>query len=567
MPITDHRPLIISTKRFTDHDPAVASSIIRRGATLTGQTPQPSRLSRLGLVRLILMISIGGLLLPLRNLWMEFHDELIIANQKSDAWMYLPPPYEQVPGLIATIGNTQRDGGVVSITRQPRMVDLSELFFMEPIDISHDTKRWMNESTRQNGSNSKSIGRVVEPLMEKGCYYCDIEPDIIGNYPEECQPMASWQTTFYPTCNLLHEIDVLSALRALVTLQPYQDEEEGEEEEADDEKDQAKTFSDLLEDTLQLISTAGSWRTVWRWNRRFPPTSLQQSRGSLALPTEVLGIKLLRYTRNFTHQSFQQHQIDAMAMERLTSSPYLVHMHAFCGQSVITEWATGSARLHLKENSFGARQRLKLARDIARALAAVHSIDYPNATNVTLTHNDINIANAIEVEGRIKLNDFNIGNLLRWNVTSQRLCHTPIRFRAPFWKSPEENREQEVWAPPTDVYGLGNLLFQAMTRRQPWTHLEPNGPLNATEVARRKAGGLLPHIPPEYSQSPKIAIQALYYAILACYRWVPEERPTSHQVAIGLEQALAWARIETSVSASQIEELFAVPTYGNHSLL
>jgi serine/threonine protein kinase len=232
-------------------------------------------------------------------------------------------------------------------------------------------------------------------------------------------------------------------------------------------------------------------------------------------------------------------------MERLTHSPNIVHAFGFCGQSVITEAADDeSAREYLKNTSLTSLDRLKIARDLARAMYHVHSIDYPNATNVTFVHNDVNMANLVQVQGRIKLNDFNIGVLQRWNTTSQSsICRSPVLFAQPLWKSPEEQppppHPNTPTAPSTlqfvenaaatDVYGLGNLLFQILTTRQPWTHLEPNGPLAKDQVVQLKRDGGRPYVPPEFSNSTDGAVQILYQVTMACFATNPNQRPTSFE--------------------------------------
>lgn len=289
--------------------------------------------------------------------------------------------------------------------------------------------------------------RRVEPLGGP-CPYCQRNPfdyirDVEKPYYEECTLMADWQSAYYPTCLSLHELHIAGS-----------------------------------DDDFALVSLHGNWRSVWRY------------RNSI---NETVAVKLLQLSHEFDHESLNYHRIDAMVMERLTSSPFIVNVYQFCGESVITEWATGSAREHIKDERWRSRERLELGLNIARALLHLHSIDYPNSTNATLAHNDINMANAIEVNGQIKLNDFNIAQILRWNKTKP--CGSPVRFQAPFWKSPEENAEAHshearyVDATKTDVYGLGNLLFQVLTKRQPWSHLEPNGTLTAEEVKSRKEQG------------------------------------------------------------------------------
>jgi len=387
-----------------------------------------------------------------------------------------------------------------------------------------------------------SSNRTVE-LLGGPCPYCEREPDdfilpIERPYYEQCTPMADWQEKYYPTCNGLHEI----SLGEPATFSGWNTSRNDTSSNDDHPNNQSSAFSTT--DLVELLSLSGSWRSAWRKTNQF---------------NETVVLKLLRYhNREFDHESFRYHRIDAMAMERLTSSPYIVDIYGFCGESVLTEYATGSARLHLKNKHLGSKERLVMGRDIARALAALHSIDYPDSTNVTFTHNDINVANAVEVNGRIKLNDFNIGNLLRWNGTKP--CGSPVRFMAPFWKSPEENRarDQYVDAAKTDVYGLGNLLFQVLTTRQPWTHLEPNGTLTVQEIVERKEAGLAPTVPDKVVQSKKVAIQALYFATMACFRYRPEDRPTSHELAESLNRALKWARSGKKVTPEQVEALFAV---------
>lgn len=345
---------------------------------------------------------------------------------------------------------------------------------------------------------------------------------------DECVPMVAWQSHSFPVCNVLHEIDVAAA-----------------------------SYYDDHEDDLSLLSTQGSWRSVWK---------LQQQLGIGAAGgknNETVVLKLLKLHREFNQESYDHHRVDALAMERLTASRHIVDIFGYCGQSVVSEFATGSARAFVKNESLSSLERLEIGRDIAQAVADLHSIDYANATNVTLTHNDMNMANAVEVHGRIKLNDFNIGVPQRWNVSGNSVCLTPVRFAAPLWKSPEENignnESALVDAAATDVYGLGNLLFHVLTRRQPWTHLEPGGPLTSAEAAERKVAGGQPFVPAKYSAqtTTKVALAALHLAVMSCFRTNPADRPTSHEIAQQLDTALHWIQERGSkIRPSELQRLF-----------
>lgn len=347
---------------------------------------------------------------------------------------------------------------------------------------------------------------------------------------DECVPMVPWQSLSFPVCNMLHEIDVAHQQRGGVG------------------------GNDTTVDDVSLLSTQGSWRSVWKLHR------------SSWLTNETVVLKLLQHNhREFDQESYEHHRVDALAMERLTKSRHIVDIYGYCGQSVLTELATGSARAFVKNKSLTSLQRLETGRDMAQAVADLHSIDYADGNNVTLTHNDMNVANAVTVRGRIKLNDFNIGILQRWNATAHRVCHTPVLFAAPLWKSPEENANVSyVDAAATDVYGLGNLLFHVLTKCQPWTHLEPNGPLTKMEAAERKMAGGQPFVPAKYraeSSGPNghanstssgaapppprpLAYAALHHAVAACFRTDPRVRPTAQQLARQLDTAVQWIRAQ-----------------------
>ena len=303
-------------------------------------------------------------------------------------------------------------------------------------------------------------------------------------YYEECTPMEQWQTEFYPTCNILHEV------------RPG-----------------------------KLISTKGSWRTAW------------VVEGDPVVFKPVV-LKMLNLYRNFDPESYAYHQVDAMAMERLTKSEYSIHSHGFCGQSILVEWADGEGRSMIKNKKLSTNKRLKIARDLAKGLDDIHSIDTPRGRNATYVHNDVNIANVVAINGKIKYSDFNIGYLLKWNGSQP--CGFPQRWEGKLWRSPEEIRNTTYVSEKIDIYSLGNILFQVMTKHQPWTWLEPGERPSEAEVAVRKMKGGMPYIPPEFRNSTDLAVQALYEAIRVCYKHDPEKRPTAFQLAQGLTRVLEW---------------------------
>jgi len=440
------------------------------------------------------------------------------------------------------------------------------VIFFEEQDADKDDVSTSNEKQRKT--------RTVEAMGDLDCCTKDpfgyIKPEEKEFY-EECTPMADWQTKIYPTCNMIHELPLI------------EDEDEYERvggigNDRQNTKNQMNTTTNRTshhEPTVTLINTKGSWRSVWKVTQQ-----LHTKKGNMETTTipkgedpESIVLKTLRYDREFDHESYQLQNIDSMAMERLTSSPYIANEYGFCGQSVLTEFAPQSGRDLIKNKRLHTWQRLEIAHDLAAALADMHSIDYPHATNATFTHNDINIANTIQGRnGRIKFNDFNIGVLMRWNPRDNKPCGYPVRFAAPLWRSPEDihetNTSRYIQPDKSDTYALGNLLFQVLTTHQPWTWLEPNGKLEVEQVIEKKLAGELPFIPTKFQgiSNNKTGIQAIYHATLACFAHDPNDRPTSFELAQALETALEWTKTGVSKTADDVRQLFNFTTNHNDGM-
>lgn len=349
----------------------------------------------------------------------------------------------------------------------------------------------------------------VTPMQENDCPYCKVEPDchilpFEKRFYKECEFIEDWQTKFYPTCNLVHEVAL-------------------------------DRINSSYEDSV-LLSTEGSWRTVWKHT----------------IQNKTVILKLLNERRNFTHESFQYHQADVRVMERLTKSPYTVNSFGFCGQSVFTEYASSDARRYIKHIE-RTLDRVLVARDLARALADIHWIGSSGLP--TVSHNDINVANAVIVGHQVKLNDFNLAIMMRRNKTDGSLCKYPVRFDRSKWASPEDIRNSSYIDPTlSDVYSLGNLLFKVLTTRQPWNSLEASGKPSKEEIVKAKLSGKLPYVPTRYANTTKVGLRGVHSAMKMCFEFKAAMRITAKQLSRVLDRVEALTRLKAN-SVTDVELL------------
>lgn len=435
----------------------------------------------------------------------------------------------------------------------------------------------------------------------------------------DCDRVLKKLPTVHPTCNSVHELLLTTS-----------------------------------ETDSVLLSMKGSWRSVWKVdfdhrNRNqmlnstdkfdinettYSLSAKETTENDQVMPqssSASVVLKMLHLHRQFDHHSFEAHSMDIMVMDRLTASPYVVNSYGFCGQSVVTEFAASTGRDYVKRYDIKNRERLKIARDLARGLVDVQALEviphdkivlnstldgaYDETLNVPVVfaHNDINIANTVMINGRIKLNDFNIGVFMRKernqpdsrldssqgrhhrppigkgnqiNSSSEsvsngyypststtpsfiaftekkrdkirHLCPAPVIYRSDMWRSPEEIANiTYVQVTQADIYGLGNILYQTMTRHQPWTYKEPGGALTKTDIANRKLNGMIPTIPEQYLNTTKRELQTMFVATNMCFFPIPEQRPTARRLAFGLGSLYEMIKQKKRVTRKLILEYLA----------
>jgi len=328
---------------------------------------------------------------------------------------------------------------------------------------------------------------------------------------DQCKPMADWQSTFYPTCNEFHSSDMPEALR---------------------ERD------------LWMLSKKGYWRFAWEAVEARDKKWTDRSWTKYPHDSSIV-LRTFKLEHDYEEGYFENNRVDAIAMERLTKSPYVINMYGFCGMSVVTEFAGHHvAQVVDKKKPL---EKLELAKMIAQGVADVHGIDGDG--QVSLVHNDLNFANIVigKNHSRPLINDFNVAVLMMKRNDTGAACPFTSHYPNPQWRAPEEQVDEstgktsKMLTEKIDIYALGNVMYRFAVGGSPWKR--PDGRSLTTEQKREIAvlkmvNGTLPHVPDEVRQSPDPAIKSLLKIMRECYRHQPKLRPTAMEVVDMLQTAI-----------------------------
>ena len=318
---------------------------------------------------------------------------------------------------------------------------------------------------------------------------------------EDCVPTKEWQTSNYrPNCNTLHEMDII-------------------------QQSHPRIGGDI-----NLFSTGGYWRDAWKVDY-----SCEKNGTDATDCQETVILKTLKLQHDFEAANYEHDRIDMMAMEKLTSSPHVIDVFQACGNSVTTEYADGERVGTLADSKKKIPlARLKIARDIAQALADVHDIG--------LVHYDVNLANIVSIGETLKINDFNIGIPLKRNKTSGDTCGFPARYYNAQWRSPEEANDSPSLNEKVDVFSLGSIFFRLICLHEPWHRLEPGYQLGddirKDYINERVKKGKLPTIPTEILNTKDAEVRIIREAMMACYTFDPDKRPSSKSITNFLDKAV-----------------------------
>mmetsp|Transcript_16300 Transcript_16300/g.24159 ORF Transcript_16300/g.24159 Transcript_16300/m.24159 type:complete len:467 (-) Transcript_16300:466-1866(-) len=353
---------------------------------------------------------------------------------------------------------------------RPRMVALDELGFLT--QVSAVSVQDQEQKVRKIYVDETALS--AQKNLKRSEYYEDNARDPL--WEGDCQPMHSWQETSFPSCNKMHEIH--------------------------------------MNDQVVYFAHGG-------YNDIFKMTDVDNK--------EYI-VKILSYGKRYTDRNFDRVRRDAVLMERLTHSPYVVDSYSHCGFAQVVEYGRDG---DLSDPLLGfyhyvtSYQKLQLATQVAQGLADAHNIDGDGISS--MSHGDFKIDQYINIGGIFKLNDFNRGRFIRWDSKKLEPCTYTIEYNDGKYRSPEEYK----YIPETaaiDVWALGSIFYKILTGHSVWRGTEEE------EAQRLIAEGKLPQIPNEYRESEDPVDQVLLQAIQMCYVYEPRVRPKAGTVAAYLRQ-------------------------------
>ena len=266
---------------------------------------------------------------------------------------------------------------------------------------------------------------------------------------DECKAQYQWQKRSYPTCNHLFEQD----LTHLESVTPERTE------------------------TVRILAH-GYWRDVWK---------VQDGKDNRMV------LKTMRYEHDFQERNYDRHRRDAVAMEQLTSSRWVMNIYGYCGNSGLFEFADGGSLddsiFSEDEDKWSSSETLIVAYQVASGVAAVHN--HPKEGIAAIAHTDITTSQFVHVgsAGVYKLNDFNRCRFIRWDTKRNASCPFHVRNNPGNFRSPEEYAYEDE-SEKIDVYSMGNVFYSLLTGQWPFEKLP-----KSSKAAHLVKHGHRPEIP------------------------------------------------------------------------
>lgn len=187
--------------------------------------------------------------------------------------------------------------------------------------------------------------------LQNSVYYDKPNHNPLRPYNEsiECIPMHEWQGQSLPTCNLVHEAVDLTQL--LVSTNDY-----------------GLNYKIKIEHKRLLSS--GYFRDTYVFTDEGALTTAS---------TNPIALKTLRLRRSYNAWILDRHRMDALVLDRMKKSEWIIDIYGYCGAAGLFEYGTGDmSNWHNMDseddNDKKFLQRLKYAYQVANAISDLHTI-------------------------------------------------------------------------------------------------------------------------------------------------------------------------------------------------
>jgi serine/threonine-protein kinase len=257
-----------------------------------------------------------------------------------------------------------------------------------------------------------------------------------------------------------------------------------------------------------------------------------------------LAVKTLQHDRANRPEAVERARREALALANL-ASPNVVRIVDFVTAPdgrpcLVTELLAGEdlgARL-AREKKLPTRDAVRIARATAEGLAEAHRRG--------VLHRDLKPSNVfLTSDGGVKLIDFGVAKL---DEETGSLTHAGSFLGTPAYMSPEQAASASKVDERSDVYGVGAVLYHALSGRPPY-----GADLDATQTLMRLLGGE----PPRLSTVERSIPEGLAAVVEKAMSRDPKERFAS---AKDFADALARFEEGTTDASTEREARFARPT-------
>ena len=87
-----------------------------------------------------------------------------------------------------------------------------------------------------------------------------------------------------------------------------------------------------------------------------------------------IAFKTLRFRRRYDAWIYDRHRMDALVLDRMTSSENIINIYGYCGSAGLFEFGEGDMSNILSPDA-DSTERLKYAVDVANAITDLHTIE------------------------------------------------------------------------------------------------------------------------------------------------------------------------------------------------